>query len=344
MAGPRIPDTGEGLTAAWLREALVAGGRANCPPVRELRCEAIGEGLGLMGEILRCEATFADGAGPPESVIVKLASRKRANRRLGGRWGMYRREYNFYRHLASGVPLRTPELLYGDYDTRSHRFVLVLEDLGGMAAGDQVDGASPEQVRRAVRAAARLHGEYWNRVESLAAAGLGETLAPRLWLGLQILYLASLPRSLPRLADGWSAEVRELAEEYGFRLADHLTHLSAEPRTFVHGDYRLDNMFFGDGGRDGFAVLDWQNAAIATAPTTWPTSSRAVSRRRSATPSRKTRSASITKSCAVWAPGNSPSSAAGGSTARACWVAWCCRSSSPANWRRPRNGSCDSRT
>lgn len=266
MAGPGIPDTGDGLTAGWLREALVAGGRADCPPVGELRCEAIGEGLGLMGEILRCEATFADGAGPPESVIVKLASGKRAHRRLGGRWGMYRREYDFYRHLSSGVPLRTPELLYGDFETRSHRFVLVLEDLGGMAAGDQVDGASPEQVRRAVRAAAHLHGRYWNRVDSLAAAGLGKTLAPRLWLGLQVLYLASLPRSLSRLADSWSGEVRELAEEYGFRLVDHLTHLSAEPRTFVHGDYRLDNMFFDDGGRDGFAVVDWQNAAISIGP------------------------------------------------------------------------------
>ena len=266
MPGPEIPDTREGLTAAWLHAALVAGGRPNCPPIRNLTCESIGEGLGLMGDILRCELTFAGGARPPETVIVKLPSTKRANRRLGRRWGLHRREYGFYRHLAPGVPLRTPELLYGDFEPLSHRFVLVLEDLGEMAAGDQVEGASPEQVRRAVRAAAQLHGRYWNRVEFLVAAGLGATLAPWLWLGLQVLYLASLPRSLSRLADRWSDEVQELAEEYGFRLVDHLTHLSGEPRTFVHGDYRLDNMFFGEDGRDGFAVVDWQNGAIAAGP------------------------------------------------------------------------------
>ena len=263
MAGPGIPDPSEDLTAGWLHAALVAGGRPHCPPIRDLTSETIGEGVGLMGEIFRCEVTFAGGARPPESVIVKLPSRKRTNRKLGRRWGLYRREYSFYRHLASGLPLRTPRLLYGAFEARSHRFVLVLEDLGGMAAGDQVEGASPEQVRRAVRAAARLHGSYWDRVEPLAAAGLGETLNPRLWLGLQVLYLASLPRSLARLADWWSDEVRELAEEYGFRLADHLTHLSGEPRTFVHGDYRVDNMFFGEDHRDGFAVVDWQNGAIS---------------------------------------------------------------------------------
>lgn len=261
--GPGIPERGDDLTPAWLHAALVAGGRQDCPPIQDLTCETIGEGLGLMGDILRCELTFAEGARPPESVIVKLPSAKRANRRLGRRWGLYRREYGFYRHLAAGVPLRTPDLLYGGFDARSHRFVLVLEDLGGMAAGDQVAGATPAQVRRAVRAAARLHGSYWDRVAPLAAAGLGETLNPRLWLGLQILYLASLPRSLSRLADRWSDEVRELAEEYGFRLADHITHLSGEPRTFVHGDYRLDNMFFGEDGEDGFAVVDWQNGAIS---------------------------------------------------------------------------------
>ena len=266
MPGPGIPDTSEGLTAGWLHAALVAGGRPDCPPIRDLTCESIGEGLGLMGHILRCRVTFAEGAQRPESVIVKLPSGKRTHRRIGRRWGMHRREYGFYRHLAPGVPLRTPELLYGDFETRGHRFVLVLEDLGEMAAGDQVEGASPEQVRRAVRAAAHLHGRYWNRVEPLVAAGLGATLAPRLWLGLQVLYLASLPRSLSRLADSWSGEVRELAEEYGFRLADHLAHLSAEPRTFVHGDYRLDNMFFGENGRDGFAVVDWQNGAISIGP------------------------------------------------------------------------------
>ena len=169
MAGSGIPDTGEGLTAEWLHEALVAGGRAGCPPVRELKCEAIGEGVGLMAEILRCELTFAAADGPSESVVVKLASDKPRNRKLGRRWRLYRRESSFYRHLAPASPLRAPALLYGDFDARTHGFVLVLEDLGNLTAGDQVRGATPEQARRAVREVAGLHGRYWDRVEQLPA-------------------------------------------------------------------------------------------------------------------------------------------------------------------------------
>lgn len=260
-SGPGIPEASDNLTAEWLRAALVAGGRGNCPPIRHLSCQAIGEGVGLMAEILRCELTFGADDRRSESVIVKLPSAKARNRKLGQRWGLYGREFWFYRQLASASPIRSPALLYGDFDARTHRFVLVLEDLRGMAAGDQVQGATREQARRAVREAAKLHGKYWDRVGPLIASGFAATMAPRIWLGLQISYLLSLPRSLTRLSGSWPSEVQELAEEYGLRLMDHLGHLAKEPLTFVHGDYRLDNMFFDE---DGFAVVDWQNSAVSS--------------------------------------------------------------------------------
>ena len=263
LPGPGIPEASDNLTAEWVRAALVAGGRGHCPPIRELTCEAIGEGVGLMAEILRCELTFVQDSRPPESVIVKLPSEKPRNRRLARRFGLYLREYRFYRDLASESPLRAPALLYGDFDVRSHRFVLVLEDLRGLTAADQIEGASPTQVKRAVRAAARLHGKYWNRLESLTGSGFEETLAPRVWMLLQLSYLLSLPRALRVLSDWWSEEVQDLAEEYGLRLVDHLGHLAREPKTLVHGDYRLDNMFFGKGDNDGIAVVDWQNSGIS---------------------------------------------------------------------------------
>ena len=257
----RIPKARGELTAEWLRAALVAGGRSDCPPIRRLACEAIGEGVGLMAEILRCELTFAESDRPSESVIVKLPSDKPRHRKLGRRWQMYRREFSFYRDLAPGSPLRAPALLYGDFDPRTHHFVLVLEDLRHLTAADQLRGATPEQARRAVREVAGLHGKYWDRVEPLKASPFHETLAPWVWSALQISYLRSLPRSLPRLSRAWPEEVRDLAEEYGLRLVDHLGHLVREPLTFVHGDYRLDNMFFDE---HGFAVVDWQNSAISS--------------------------------------------------------------------------------
>lgn len=259
IAGPGIPDTSHGLTAEWLHEALVAGGRTDCPPVRELKRELIGEGVGLMAEILRCELTFGEDDAPSESVIVKLPTDKPRNRKLGRRWRLYRREFTFYRHLAPASPLRAPALLYGDFDARTHRFVLVLEDLRDMTAADQVRGATAEQARQAVREVAGLHGKYWDRVGPLPA-DFHAMLAPRVRSALQIAYLLSLPRNLSLLSGPWPEEIRELAEEYGLRLVDQLDQLVEEPLTFVHGDYRLDNMFF-DG--DSLTVVDWQNSAVS---------------------------------------------------------------------------------
>ena len=110
-----------------------------------------------------------------------------------------------------------------------------------------------------MREVARLHGKYWGRPEPLPA-DFHAMLAPRVRSALQIAYLLSLPRNLSLLSGPWPAEVRDLAEEYGLRLVDHLDQLVEEPLTFVHGDYRLDNMFF-DG--DGLTVVDWQNSAVA---------------------------------------------------------------------------------
>ena len=335
MSYPGIPEGADSLTAEWLHGALVAGGRTDCPPIRRMACEAIGEGVGLMAEILRCELTFAQNSRPPESVIVKLPSdnsrwwnpgerRERggpvlpvgvrltrrvreeylvyfdrnatmsgakrrgsagmdrrpsphrenwaawvsppavrpANRKLGRRWELYQREYRYYRRMASESPIRSPALLYGAFEARTHRFVLILEDLRSMTTAGQVDGASPAQVRRAVRAAARLHGKYWDQVEPLTGSGFDETLAPQVWMGLQVSYLLSLPRALRLLSDSWSEEMKDLAEEYGLRLVDHFGQLAREPKTFVHGDYRLDNMFFGE-EEDGFAVVDWQNCGVS---------------------------------------------------------------------------------
>ena len=259
MPGPGIPDASERLTAAWLYEALAAGGRTDCPPIRALRCEPIGEGVGLMAEVLRCELTFGEDDGPSETVIVKLPSGRTGNRRLGRRWRLYRREFTFYRDLAPESPLRAPALLYGDFDPHTHRFVLVLEDLGKMTAADQVRGATPGQARQAIREVAGLHGKYWDRIEPVPA-DFREMLAPWGWSALQISYLRALPRNLSLLSGSWPEEIRELAEEYGLRLVDHLGQLVQEPLTFVHGDYRLDNMFFGG---DGLTVVDWQNSAVS---------------------------------------------------------------------------------
>ena len=54
-----------------------------------------------------------------------------------------------------------------------------------------------------------------------------------------------------------------MAQRFGFRIAAHFAALSAGPKTVVHGDFRADNMLFGEGGQeDSLALIDWQGFGI----------------------------------------------------------------------------------
>ena len=256
--GPPIPDSVETVTAAWLQQALTAGGRANARTLREITVEQVGVGVGHVGESLRCRLHCADDEPPlPQTVIVKLHSPHPKTDRLARQVRLYKREYGYYRLLSHRVPIRSPVLYYGDYDRRRNRLVLVLEDLGGMARVDEIDGVCEEQARCAVRAIAGLHAFSWNRTRESPYRDIFDSLDPKLRPAVQLMYLASLRRTFDFFGDHFSNDVRRLLETLGCGTAAYMGDLAAGPRVFGHGDYRADNMFFGP-DPDAFAVIDWQ--------------------------------------------------------------------------------------
>ena len=260
---PTMPGGRNAITVDWMQQALTAGAAVDIPPIRKVDVEPIGVGLGLLADILRCHLTYhdgVDGTRAPATAIVKLPSSEPKSRRLCKQFELYKRECHYYRRVAAHVPLRTPRLLYGDYVPRSDRFVLVLEDLGAMATADQIVGATAEQARRAVRGIAMLGGHFWNRVDQPALAGSRAELSPKYRPLVQIVYLANLVRTMRLFGGMIGNEAQRILEAYGPRVAEHMGVLAAGPLTFTHGDFRLDNMFFGDG--ENFAVIDWQVSGI----------------------------------------------------------------------------------
>lgn len=257
-----IPESNDDITVSWMQQALTAGVASAIPAVKDVVVEDIGAGVGMLGEVLRCHLTYEDGtAVAPETVIVKLPSSQPKNRRMSKRLSLYKREYDYYRHLAPNAPIRSSKLLYGDFEDGSQRFVLVLEDLRGMETTDELTGASAEQAKRAIRAVARLHGHFWNKVDRPPLSGLHDSTNPKNRLLVQSVYLAHLVPTLKHFGRIFSDEMRQLAEAYGSRVADHMSDLAVSPKTFIHGDFRLDNMFFGNG--EDFAVIDWQVSGLA---------------------------------------------------------------------------------
>ena len=268
MGKPPIPDGPTSITTAWLNQALSAGVASDLPALlpalKEVDVDVVGAGVGLMGEVLRCRLTYEDDApSAPGSVIVKLPSSHPRNLKMSKLLQLYKREYSFYIRLAPHVPIHVAALYYGDFEERGHRFVLVLEDLRGMETGNRLEGATERQAKVAIRAIARLHGRYWNKVDRPPVAGLHYSLHPKHRPLVQLSYLRCLVPTLKNFGGLFSGDMRRLAEAYGPRIADHMADVAAQPLTFGHGDFLLDNMFFGPDGSDDLAVIDWQVSGIS---------------------------------------------------------------------------------
>ena len=259
---PALCEGADEITADWMRQALAAGGAAGLPAIRDLAVEDLGSATNAFGTLLRCHLTTHGGAAAaPASVIVKLPTANPTAFRFARWLAMHERECLFYRRLARQAPIRSPALLYADFDEGTHRFVLVLEDLRDLQVPART-GVEAGRARRAVREIARLHGRFWGRVDHPALTGCPDVLGPRFGRLLQTAYLVCLPVVLERFGECFRAGTRRLAEALGPRVAAHYAAVAAGPRTFVHGDYRGENMFFGPGADGDFAVVDWQGCGL----------------------------------------------------------------------------------
>lgn len=245
------------MTAEWMQEALTAGGAFGSPRIEAISTENLGSASNALGSLLRCRLIVrADSAAAPETVIVKLPGTDPKALRFARWLSLHKREYEYYRHVAPHAPIRSPSLHYGEFDDRSHRFVLVLEDLREMETVPETVGVAAGRAGLAVREAARLHGRFWDTIDRPPLSGLHDSLGPRYARTLQLAYVLSLPLVLERFESHFTPGIRRFAETFGPRIADHFAAVAAGPRTLVHGDYRGENMFFGIG--DGFAAIDWQ--------------------------------------------------------------------------------------
>ena len=261
MNGLSIPEQGDTLTVDWLQRAVNAN--SDFPSIKGIAVEDIGAGAGAIASVLRCALTYQDDAPEtPRSVVIKLSSNDKKSLRIAKLLSMYKREYFCFRDLAPHIPMELPKLLYGDFDNASHRFVMVLEDLGHMDRMDQLAGADPSRAMRAIRGVAELHGQFWNRLDQPPASDfLASVGGPKPWLS-QLIYLGCLPPCLERFDALFSDRTRRLAEAFGPRVVDHMRELASGPQTLTHGDFRLENMFFGGAGTDDFTVIDWQTSGL----------------------------------------------------------------------------------
>jgi hypothetical protein len=242
---PAIPSSIDEVTTSWLSEVMAA-------EVRSHTVEHIGKGIGVSSAVYRLHL---DGDGCPDTVVAKVPALDEAAVFTSTILRMYIREARFFAELAHEAPIRVPRCHHAAVDEESSGFVVVMEDLGGLRAVDQLDGMGLADAERAVDDLARWHAHWWGRARPLTEAGLAVSLADP-------IYPAVLPMVF---AEGWdkvtdamdvAAPILQVGPRFSDAMAGLLADLAASPCTLIHGDYRADNLFFDADG--SVALLDFQ--------------------------------------------------------------------------------------
>lgn len=234
--------------------------------VTSMEAAQIAVGVGFVSTLYRLTLGY-DARGRdagPASVIVKLPADNHYGVQAEA-LGAYVRELTYYRRIAWRSPLSAPHAYladgaYGPEDGRE--FVLVIADLGGMELGDHLAGLSFDRATAVIDALARSHA--WSLTADEVAQS--STVFPAINdPATSALYRYGLPT-------GWEIYRREARDPIPAIMHDliaaypdavgRLTHSLAQPATLVHGDLRVDNLFFDSAGRP--SVVDYQFAMRAS--------------------------------------------------------------------------------
>lgn len=284
-----IPTALDAVTADWLTRTLRTTGVIGADTTINATSQTLlGVGEGFMGEIARVSLSH-DGSEPLTSVIAKIPTTVPENRGAGQMLGVYEREVRAYVDLLPTVDVPVPmayAALLSDGATgavdlarmvKADRLpiwllrilvrreqktaevppaILLLEDLHDSLPGDQVAGCGSERAAAVLRVAARFHGSTWGR----RAPGrqhwlMGGDIAPRLFHAAHL-----------NSRKGFRVHARTRMSPHSLGVLDSITRSGRAritdlheraPRCVVHGDLRLDNLFF-DSETDVRAVIDWQ--------------------------------------------------------------------------------------
>ena len=258
-----IPTSKGDLTRSWLEAALDKTQGQSVNQISQVEVETIGTGVGLVGCLYRCSLTYAtESSSGPRSVIVKIRSDDPKSLKVAKTFLLYQKEVAFYREISSLTPMAVPTVYYSDFDPKNHDFVLVLEDLESMTSASQLTGGTEEQGRLAIRHAARLHARFWNKHQETPLNGYYSLIAPSFMMKIHVGFHNSVAKVLDVFDQDLSPGAKELIRAFGNNLAGQYHELAQRPRTLTHGDYRLDNMFFGPPGDRELVVIDWQTNGI----------------------------------------------------------------------------------
>ena len=263
-----IPLTAAEFTPDWVTAALRAGGTLADERVTAVEASQMGEAFGFLGSLARLTLTYdRPREGAPATLIAKFAAEAELNRAFARQYGIYVTEARFFQDLRPSLAaMPTVRAFHTAYDAEAGDGVTLLEDLQGkLRIGDQLIPPSDAEAMRIVEQAAGLHATWWGKADADELAWIPKTdgpvwaMAPATLQGFWPVYQQNFGHLLtPALI----AAVERTWAQMDWVFARFAT----PPITVIHGDYRLDNLFFPEREGDPITVIDFQLMARGRGP------------------------------------------------------------------------------
>lgn len=290
------PTTIEGFTPAWLTRILRGNSTITSETtVTGVDHKVLGEGEGFMGIVARLSLSY-EGPEGPATMIAKVPTTVPENRAMGKAISVYEREVRIYADILPALDIPSPRVYAAVYEAvgdehkqqetmekvdRLPMFlikpltklgqkkglkdsyvppcVILIEDLSGSGEiGNQVEDASVEKLGAGLAALAKLHAQTWDADRNPSVQWeQGPQSIPKV---IHALFLNGHNDFVQTAGSNFSAHTVALLKACKKTGVARVKRFYADaPWCLSHGDFRLDNMFFGPDG-PVTAIIDWQNA------------------------------------------------------------------------------------
>ena len=248
-----IPQKITQLTPGWISEALSTSERRLT--IESIESRRIGHGM--MSDLYCVTISYSEGDGPA-SVAVKLPTENKQNCAVAITFDNYRREIEFYQHVADSSPMRIPKA-YLAASSSPDQFVLVMEDLSDWEAGDQSVGCSLEQAEVVMDSLADLHAAFCHKVDDGSMDWMPNSYPSIMSRGLHDGTAANYDNFSNVFSDLLTPDLRSAKDKFLDGLPGIQSWINDGPRTIILGDFRLDNLFFKTSNDlIEVACCDWQ--------------------------------------------------------------------------------------
>ena len=266
MTSVAIPATMADITPEWLTTALRANGYCSST-VSSAEKVTIGQGVGILGELARVTLTYsAPEAKAPKTLIAKIPTSDPGGKGIAEMLGFYEKEVRFYNELTNTVGVRAARSYFAGGEPANIRYVVLMEDLGALPIGDQVNGASAEECRVLVCEMAKLHARWWNSAELAALDWIPPINSPQIKFAA-LAYAQSLEPFMQKFGEHLTDHQKQFAMKYLYRMNPMQDYFASGAATLCHGDLRLDNVFWGSPDNSSpVTLIDWQIAIKGRGP------------------------------------------------------------------------------